>query len=67
MNLLSCRLKALRLERGYSKTAGAMAIGVSRRAVYGWESDTMAPTIVNVVQLARFLSGVHRLSTGFNK
>ena len=54
MSLLSCRLKALREEQGYSKTAVAMAVGVTRRAVYGWESGTMTPTIESIIQLAKF-------------
>ena len=52
MSITSYRLKTLRTERGYSKTDVARETGVTRRAVYGWESDTMTPTAANIIQLA---------------
>ena len=52
MTTTSDRLKNLRMERGYSKTDVAKAAGVTRRAVYGWESDTMTPTTASIIQLA---------------
>lgn len=35
MKLVNCRLKALRDEQGYTKTAVGMAVGVTPRTVYG--------------------------------
>lgn len=53
MSITSYRLNQLRTKQGYTKTAVAAATGVTRRAVYGWESDTMTPTTANIVQLAK--------------
>ena len=52
MSITSYRLKNLRMAQGYTKQDIARAVGVSRRAVYGWESDTMTPTTASIVQLA---------------
>ena len=52
MNVTSYRLKNLRMAQGYTKTDVAKAVGATRRAVYGWESDTMTPTTANIIQLA---------------
>lgn len=53
MSTTSYRLKNLRMAQGYTKTDVAKAVGVTRRAVYGWESDTMTPTTANIIQLAQ--------------
>ncbi len=54
MENLSSRLLQLRLSRGYSKTAVAKAVGVSRRTVYAWEATGKEPTVTNIIQLAQF-------------
>ena len=61
MENLSSRFQQLRLSRGYSKTAVAKAIGVSRRTVYAWETTGKEPTITNVIQLAQF----YRVTTDY--
>ena len=53
MSTTSYRLKNLRMAQGYTKTDVAKAAGVTRRTVYGWESDTMTPTTANIIQLAK--------------
>ena len=53
MSIPSNRIKSLRLARGYTKTDVAKAVGATRRAVYGWESDTMTPAIASIVRLAQ--------------
>ena len=53
MSVTSDRLKSLRLARGYTKTDVAKAVKATRRAVYGWESDTMTPTTANIIRLAQ--------------
>lgn len=53
MSTISYRLHQLRTERGYTKTAIAEATGVTRRAVYAWESGMMTPATANIIQLAR--------------
>ena len=47
------RIAGLRKEQGLSQEALGAELGVSRQAIYKWESDTALPEIEKLVALAR--------------
>ena len=50
------KLYRLRKERGMSQEALAQELGVSRQAIYKWESDASLPEVEKLVALSRIFS-----------
>lgn len=50
------KLKALRIEHGYTQTELADAIKVSPQTISNWESGTKDPRLSNVIKLSEILN-----------
>lgn len=50
---LNTRIKKLREERGVSQTLLAEILGVTKASVNGWEMNVSAPSLTNIIKIAR--------------
>ena len=56
MNTFATRLKELRIERGLTQTALAIATNLSQTAIAKWENGTRSPSADMIVVIAKFFS-----------
>lgn len=54
LNIFAERLKELRTEQGLTGEQVAKAIGVSKMAISNWERAIKVPTMLYLVELAKF-------------